>query len=358
MKRLLLQLLLGLMVVSGGLGQDEGASAEFKRRANLWMVSSDAAKRKAAYRSWLQLGPEALPDYQAALELAAKYHSKQLDELSRGRSSAGNPYAAHHDVAKQLDEERPRVMELIKTDWKKDGAKIKMLREEIAKLEKLWAKVQRLAAADTKRFDAALDATVAGMMEVAREQERFDKDSDTAEMDDEELREYVLKNHVEGSFLVPQRDRMEATKKVVAELAEVEKDNAALGRWASAAMKSFATLLNHERAVTGLKPLRLEEKLSDATRGHSEDMARLGFFAHESPVEGKKSPWDRARLAGFTGNGNGENIFMGSANFDAAYHAWFGSDGHRFIMFGSGCNVLGVGISGVHWTMMTGNLGG
>jgi len=45
---------------------------------------------------------------------------------------------------------------------------------------------------------------------------------------------------------------------------------------------------------------------------------------------------------------------MGSASPDAAYSAWFGSDGHRFIMFGNG-NVLGVGISGIHWTMMMGN---
>jgi uncharacterized protein YkwD len=322
------------------------------------MVSSDAAKRKAAYRSWMQLGSEAQPDYRAALELAAKYHSKQLDELFRGRSSAGNPYAAHEEEAKQLDEERPRVMELIKTDWKKDGAKIKMLRDEMEKMEKRWSKVQRLAAADTRRFDTAFDATVGGMMEVARELERFDKDSDTAGLDEEELRDYVLKNHVEGSFLVPQRERFTATKKAVAELAAVEQDNAALGRWATAPMKDFATLLNHERVTMGLNPLRLEEKLSAATLGHSEDMARLGFFAHESPVEGKKSPWDRARLAGFGGNANGENIFMGSANFASAYHAWFASDGHRFIMFGTGSNVLGVGVAGVHWTLNTGRSNG
>ncbi len=350
--------MLGLMVLTWVQGQEEGASADFKRRASLWMVSPEAAKRKAAYRSWLQLGKEAQPEYRAALEQAAKFHSKRLDELFRGRGVAANPYAAHLDEAKQLDEERPRVMELIKTDWKKDPAKIKMLREEMVKLGKLWSKVQRLAAVDTKRFDTALDATVGGMMEVARELERFEKDSDTAGLDDEELRTYVLKNHVEGSFLLPQRERFEATRKAVAELAAMEKTNADLSRWATGQMKSFATLLNLERGMVGLNPLRLEEKLSDATRGHSEDMARLGFFAHESPVEGKKTPWDRARLAGFNGNANGENIFMGSASFDGAYQAWFGSDGHRFIMFGSGCNVLGVGIAGVHWTMNTGSAGG
>lgn len=357
MKRLVL-LLCGLMLVPCVLGQDEGASADFKRRANLWMVAPEASKRKAAYRSWLQLGSAAMPEYRAALELAAKFHSKQLDEIARGWKAGANPYAAHQDIAKQLDEERPRVMELIKTDWKKDGDKVRMLREEMGKLDKLWTKVQRLATADTKRFDAALDIAVGGLMEVAREMERFDESSDTAGLDDEELKSYVLKNHVEGSFLQPQRERLAATRAAVAELASVEKDNAAQGRWASAPMKNFATLINHERVVAGLNPLRLEEKLSDATRGHSEDMARLGFFAHESPVEGKKSPWDRARLAGFNGNGNGENIFMGSANFDAAYNAWFASDGHRFIMFGSGCNVIGVGIAGTHWTMMTGHTNG
>lgn len=353
MKTILMQLAAGMVMVAAATAQDEGASAEFKRRANQWMVSTDAAKRKAAYRSWLQLGKEALPEYRKALETAEKFHSKQLDELSRGRSTV-NPYAAHHDLSKQLDEERERVMGLIKTDWKKDGAKIAMLREEMGKMEKLWTRVNRLAAADTKRFDTALDATIGGMMEVAREMERFQEDSDTRDMDDEDLRAFVLKNHVEGSFLLPQRERFDVTRKAAAEMAAVEKANADCGRWASGPMKAFATILNKERCIMGMIPLRLEEKLSDATRGHSEDMARLGFFAHKSPVEGKKTPWDRAKLAGFEGSGAGENIFMGSTSPDAAYSAWFGSDGHRFIMFGGG-NVLGVGIAGNHWTMMTGN---
>lgn len=350
-------LVLGVMMVSWAHGQDDRASEEFKRRANQWMVSPDAAKRKAAYRSWIQLSEAAQLDYRASLELAAQFHSKKLDDISRGRAGGGNPYASHQELATLLDQERARVMELIKTDWKKDPDEIKMLRTEMAKLGKLWSKVQRLAVADTKRFETAVDSTVGGMMEVARELERFDKESETTRMNDKSLRAHLLDNHAEGSALQPQRARFEATRKAMTELAAVEKDNAALGRWASAPMKNFATLLNQERVIMGLNPLRLEEKLSDATRGHSEDMARLGFFAHESPVEGKKTPWDRARLAGFGGNGTGENIFMGSASFDAAYQAWFGSDGHRFIMFGSGCNRLGVGISGVHWTMMTGNAG-
>jgi uncharacterized protein YkwD len=59
-------------------------------------------------------------------------------------------------------------------------------------------------------------------------------------------------------------------------------------------------------------------------------------------------------LAGFEGSGASENIFAGSTSPNAAYDAWFASDGHRFNMFGN-ANTLGVGVSGSHWTMMGGN---
>jgi uncharacterized protein YkwD len=108
----------------------------------------------------------------------------------------------------------------------------------------------------------------------------------------------------------------------------------------------------------GLRPLRIEEKLSAAAEGHSSDMASGGFFAHESPVPNKKTPWDRAKLAQFDGNASGENIFMGSTDPNSAYGGWFGSDGHRFIMFSEGPNCCGVGVSGVHWTFMTGSKNG
>jgi uncharacterized protein YkwD len=121
-------------------------------------------------------------------------------------------------------------------------------------------------------------------------------------------------------------------------------------------MREFATILNRERSWLGLDPLRLEEKLSAAARGHSQDMASHGFFAHQSPIPGKASPGDRARLAGFTGGWSGENIFAGSASPAAAFGGWFGSDGHRFIMFAAGPNVIGVGVHGSHWTLMTGRL--
>jgi uncharacterized protein YkwD len=45
---------------------------------------------------------------------------------------------------------------------------------------------------------------------------------------------------------------------------------------------------------------------------------------------------------------------MGSSSHTSAYNAWFGSDGHRFIMFSDRPNLIGIGPHGKHWTMMTG----
>lgn len=356
MNRFLALLVLVFPLHSPVSGQvEEGAAPQdFMKLANRWMVSPEADKRKAAYLSWKQLGAEAMPEYQKALEAARKYHSKALEEVLGGRSRVANPYAAHQELAEELDGERKRVMGLIMTDWEKDENKVQMLRKEMKDLEKLTERLNRLAGADTVKFDAMVDAAVEGLAEVTRELERFDDGLESASVEDADLRQFLLEDSSEGKDLLIQRARLAATRNEVSSHAAAGKAHAGLGRWASGAMKDFANLLNQERAFLGLPPRILEEKLSDACLGHSADMAKLGFFDHESPVPDKKSPWDRARLAGFAGDGTGENIFMGSTSHAAAYDGWFGSDGHRFIMFGGG-DTLGVGVSGIHWTMMTGN---
>ena len=87
-------------------------------------------------------------------------------------------------------------------------------------------------------------------------------------------------------------------------------------------------------------------------------MKALGFFSHTSPVEGKHSFVDRARLAGFKGGASGECIAAGYGSAAAAYQGWFYSDGHRHIMLANGPNVLGIGPVGSHWTLVTGRLQG
>jgi uncharacterized protein YkwD len=109
---------------------------------------------------------------------------------------------------------------------------------------------------------------------------------------------------------------------------------------------------NLMRLYVGLNALELDPKLCEASRDHSKDMAEHGFFAHESPVPGKKSPWDRAAKAGTTASG--ENIYAGSTDSHSANMGWFYSPGHHKNMFSPGQRRIGLGQHGSHWTQMFG----
>jgi uncharacterized protein YkwD len=108
---------------------------------------------------------------------------------------------------------------------------------------------------------------------------------------------------------------------------------------------------NLTRNLLGLSALAIDLKLCDTARDHSKDMETLKFFAHDSPVDGKKTPWDRAKRFGTTANG--ENIFMGVSDGKAANEGWFHSPGHHKNMLGDHTRI-GVGRSGTYFTEMFG----
>ena len=110
--------------------------------------------------------------------------------------------------------------------------------------------------------------------------------------------------------------------------------------------------LNEYRILIGLRPCIIDPKLCLASREHSKDMERKGFFAHDSPIKGKKTPWDRAKLAGTTANA--ENIYKGSQNGESANRAWWYSPGHHVNMLNPNAKRIGMGLSGKHWTQMFG----
>lgn len=106
------------------------------------------------------------------------------------------------------------------------------------------------------------------------------------------------------------------------------------------------------RLHVGLNALVLDPKLCAASRDHSKDMAEKSFFAHDSPVPGKATPWNRA--ANFGTTASGENIYMGSTTAHAANIGWFYSPGHHKNMFNAGQKRIGLGQHGRHWTQMFG----
>ena len=109
-----------------------------------------------------------------------------------------------------------------------------------------------------------------------------------------------------------------------------------------------------EKVVTLLSEDKVEESLElcDAARDHSKDMSEKNFFAHESPVKGKTTPWDRA--ANFGTTASGENIYAGSTDPHGANTGWFYSPGHHKNMFNPGQKRIGLGQFKSHWTQMFG----
>ncbi|MGI9241024.1 MAG: CAP domain-containing protein, partial [Verrucomicrobiales bacterium] len=108
--------------------------------------------------------------------------------------------------------------------------------------------------------------------------------------------------------------------------------------------------LNEFMIPIGLQPCLIDPKLCAASRDHSKDMEEKGFFAHESPVPGKKTPWDRAK--NFGTKANSENIFVGSTSGKAANRGWWHSPGHHVNMLAPGARFVGMGVHGKHWTQM------
>jgi len=109
-------------------------------------------------------------------------------------------------------------------------------------------------------------------------------------------------------------------------------------------------LLNRVRARYGLRPFRLNPKLSHAARVHSRDMVRHRYFAHDS--RNGRSPFDRMRATHYVPRNAawwlGENIGWGSGTLSAPaamVRAWMHSPPHRANILSRHFRDIGIGIA-------------
>jgi uncharacterized protein YkwD len=119
---------------------------------------------------------------------------------------------------------------------------------------------------------------------------------------------------------------------------------------------AVAALTNAEREKAGCPALRIDERLRQAARGHSEDMAAQDYFSHDSPQG--TTPWDRAEAAGYP-DPSGENIARGYPDARSVVEAWMNSPGHRANILNCDSKAVGVGVAlntenGPYWTEMFG----
>jgi uncharacterized protein YkwD len=93
-----------------------------------------------------------------------------------------------------------------------------------------------------------------------------------------------------------------------------------------AAERQLFDLVNEERTQRGVAALEWDERLVPVARAHSEEMFKLKYFSHDSPVAG--SPFDRLKAAGITYSRAGENLAY-AQSVAVAHRALMDSPGHR-----------------------------
>lgn len=121
-----------------------------------------------------------------------------------------------------------------------------------------------------------------------------------------------------------------------------------------AAEQAFADrvleLTNDFRVQNGLPRLFADSALQVSSKVHAEDMARRGYFDHDTQdfsngqntVSGF-SPFARMGMIGATYSTAAENIAAGQNTPDDVVNAWINSSGHRANMLNPNVTHLGVG---------------
>jgi uncharacterized protein YkwD len=111
-------------------------------------------------------------------------------------------------------------------------------------------------------------------------------------------------------------------------------------------------LVNEERTQRGLDALAWDERLVPVARSHSEEMFKLKYFSHESPVTG--TPFDRLKAAGVTYSRAGENLAY-AQSVSVAHRALMQSPGHRENILRREFTRIGIGVvnAGAYGRMVT-----
>jgi uncharacterized protein YkwD len=119
-------------------------------------------------------------------------------------------------------------------------------------------------------------------------------------------------------------------------------------------------LLNTYRVSNGLKPLRLDAKLTAAAKMHSRDLAKSDRISHYG--SDGSSPWDRVKRAGYTAKIAAENVGTGQASLEEVFKGWEQSPGHNRNLLLPGAKDMGIALIAdpktefkTFWTLVVGS---
>ncbi|GAB2536230.1 CAP domain-containing protein [Gracilibacillus alcaliphilus] len=151
----------------------------------------------------------------------------------------------------------------------------------------------------------------------------------------------------EGQASAPEQPQAEET---TSEAPEKSADENQQAGELSQFEEQVVDLTNQEREKQGLAPLEADAELSKVAKAKSEDMAKNGYFDHNSPTYG--SPFDMMKQFGISYQTAGENIAKGQRSPEEVVDAWMNSEGHRANILSSDFTHIGVGYveNGNVWT--------
>ena len=102
-------------------------------------------------------------------------------------------------------------------------------------------------------------------------------------------------------------------------------------------------LTNSQRSSAGLGPLKENSQLNKLAQLKAEDMAKNGYFSHNSPTYG--SAFDMMKQFDISYKTAGENIAKGQKTAQSVMNGWMSSSGHRANILNSSYKEIGVGIA-------------
>ena len=110
-----------------------------------------------------------------------------------------------------------------------------------------------------------------------------------------------------------------------------------------------------DKRLNAAQPVRWNNALAEASRQHSEEMARYNYFSHNG--RDGSEPWDRVERAGYRYRSMGENIAAGQRSPEDAVAGWIKSPDHCANLMNPVFTEMGAALAvnarselGMYWT--------
>lgn len=116
-----------------------------------------------------------------------------------------------------------------------------------------------------------------------------------------------------------------------------------LGVSSNVSTQELMILTNEKRQESGLGPLTIDDRLSQAAAGKASDMFSKDYWAHDAP-DGT-TPWDFIKGAGYNYIYAGENLARGFNSAQDVVNAWMASPEHRQNMLSSNYQNVGFAVA-------------